>query len=94
MTNTHGDAKKTITFSVMDARREEIRQIVRGVYNSLVESGYHPTNQIVGYIISGDPTYITNFHDARTIISRLDRDELLRALVEDFIGADQFGKKE
>ncbi len=81
--------QKTITFSVKDTRREEIREIVKGVYNSLIESGYNPTNQIVGYIISEDPTYITNYKNARTIISKLDRDELLRALVEDFIRLEQ-----
>ena len=48
--------QKTITFSVKDTRREEIREIVKGVYNSLIENGYNPTNQIVGYIISEDPT--------------------------------------
>ncbi|MBO4366233.1 MAG: IreB family regulatory phosphoprotein [Clostridia bacterium] len=84
------DSRKTITFSVKDTRREEIRIVLRGVYNSLVEKGYHPTNQIVGYIVSEDPTYITNYNNARTIISKLDRDELLRCLVEDFI-RDQKG---
>ena len=79
------DARKTLTFSVKDTRREEIRIVLRGVYNSLVEKGYNPTNQIVGYIVSEDPTYITNFNNARAIISKLDRDELLRCLVEDFI---------
>jgi uncharacterized protein (UPF0297 family) len=64
---------------------------VKGVYNSLIENGYNPTNQIVGYIISEDPTYITNYKNARTIISKLDRDELLRALVEDFIRLEQKG---
>lgn len=79
------DASKTLTFSVKDTRREEIRTVVKSVYESLVEKGYNPTNQIVGYIVSEDPTYITNYRNARTIISKLDRDELLRALVEDFI---------
>ena len=79
------DARKTLTFSVKDTRREEIRIVLRGVYNSLVEKGYNPTNQIVGYIVSEDPTYSTNFNNARAIISKLDRDELLRCLVEDFI---------
>ena len=87
--NLQDTRQKTITFSVKDTRREEIREIVRGVYNSLIENGYNPTNQIVGYIISEDPTYITNYKNARTIISKLDRDELLRALVEDFIRTDK-----
>ncbi|MCH5183241.1 MAG: IreB family regulatory phosphoprotein [Oscillospiraceae bacterium] len=90
--NLQDTRQKTITFSVKDTRREEIREIVRGVYNSLIENGYNPTNQIVGYIISEDPTYITNYKNARTIISKLDRDELLRALVEDFIRLEKFEK--
>ena len=85
------DSKKTITFSTKDTKREEIRLILKGVYDSLEEKGYNPLNQIVGYIISEDPTYITNFKNARTIISKLDRDELLRALVEDFIRLEEKG---
>ena len=54
--NAQDTKQKTITFSVKDTRREEIREIVRGVYSSLSESGYNPTNQIVGYIVSEDPT--------------------------------------
>ncbi|MBQ0091870.1 MAG: IreB family regulatory phosphoprotein [Clostridiales bacterium] len=85
------DNKKTITFSTKDTKREEIRAIIKGVYGSLEEKGYNPLNQIVGYIISEDPTYITNYKNARTIISKLDRDELLRALVEDFIRLEEKG---
>lgn len=85
------DNKKTITFSTKDTKREEIRAILKGVYGSLEEKGYNPLNQIVGYIISEDPTYITNYKNARTIISKLDRDELLRALVEDFIRLEEKG---
>ena len=78
--------QKTITFSVKDTRREEIREIVKGVYNSLIENGYNPTNQIVGYIISEDPTYITNYKNARSLIRRIDRDELLQELVLSYLG--------
>jgi len=77
--------QKTITFSVKDTRREEIREIVKGVYNSLIENGYNPTNQIVGYIISEDPTYITNYNNARALIRKLDRDELLQELVKSYL---------
>ena len=77
--------QKTITFSVKDTRREEIREIVKGVYNSLIENGYNPTNQIVGYIISEDPTYITTHNNARSLIRKVDRDELLRAMVRCYL---------
>ena len=80
--------QKTIMFPARDQHKESIRQTLQGVYDSLVEKGYNPINQIVGYIISEDPTYITNYNNARAIISKLDRDELLRALVEDFINTD------
>ena len=77
--------QKTITFSVKDTRREEIREIVKGVYNSLIENGYNPTNQIVGYILSEDPTYITTHNNARSLIRRIDRDELLQILVKSYL---------
>jgi len=77
--------QKTITFSVKDTRREEIREIVKGVYNSLIENGYNPTNQIVGYIISEDPTYITTHNNARNLIRRVDRDILLQMLVKYYL---------
>ena len=69
----------------------QAKDILEIVYKALREKGYNPVNQIVGYIISEDPTYITNYKNARTIISKLDRDELLRALVEDFIRLEQKG---
>ena len=59
----------------------EIREIMKNVYNSLEQKGYNPINQIVGYILSEDPTYITNYNNARTLITHIDRDELLRELV-------------
>ncbi|MBR5746545.1 MAG: IreB family regulatory phosphoprotein [Clostridia bacterium] len=68
-----------------------VKLILDTVYHALTEKGYNPVNQIVGYIISEDPTYITNYNNSRAIISKIDRDELLRALVEDFINID--GKK-
>lgn len=80
--------QKTIMFPIKDQHREELREKVQSVYDSLVEKGYNPINQIVGYIISEDPTYITNYNNSRAIIAKIDRDELLRALVEDFINTD------
>ena len=64
---------------------EEIRAILSSVYNSLREKGYNPINQIVGYILSEDPTYITNHNNARTLIRQLDRDELLQVLLKSYL---------
>ena len=67
-------------------RDVEIREIMHSVYDSLIQKGYNPINQIVGYILSEDPTYITNYNNARTLIARIDRDELLRELVIQYLG--------
>ena len=63
----------------------DIREILSQVYNSLQQKGYNPINQIVGYILSEDPTYITNFNNARTLIRKLDRDELVQELVRYYL---------
>ena len=76
------DPNKTIQFSIKDEREEEMRQTMLTVYNALKEKGYNPISQIVGYILSEDPTYITTHNNARSLIRRLDRDELLQALVK------------
>jgi len=77
---------KTITFSkIKQDEEQEIKDILSTVYNALVEKGYNPINQIVGYIISEDPTYITNYRNARGLIRRLDRDELLRILITSYL---------
>lgn len=76
---------KTMTFSLGDDREREIRSILVTVYNALKEKGYNPINQIVGYILSEDPTYITTNHNARSLIRRLDRDEILQTLLKDFL---------
>jgi len=68
------------------SRDVEIREIMHSVYDSLIQKGYNPINQIVGYILSEDPTYITNYNNARTLITRIDRDELLRELVIQYLG--------
>ncbi len=83
--------QKTLMFPIKEQHKEVLREKLQCVYDSLVEKGYNPINQIVGYIISEDPTYITNYNNSRAIISKIDRDELLRTLVEDFIITD--GKK-
>lgn len=67
------------------ASKAEMREILSSVYNSLMVKGYNPINQIVGYILSEDPTYITNYNNARTLICRLDRDELLQELLKNYL---------
>ncbi len=81
------DLDYTRKFSVIDEKDAEIKHILTTVYNSLQEKGYNPINQIVGYILSEDPTYITNYNNARTLIRRLDRDELLRVLLKSYLSA-------
>ncbi|MBE6623527.1 MAG: IreB family regulatory phosphoprotein [Ruminococcaceae bacterium] len=77
---------KTITFSTAKLEKElEMRNILLSVYDSLKEKGYDPINQIVGYILSEDPTYITNYNNARALIRKIDRDELMRALVNSYL---------
>ena len=74
----------TRKFTAIDDRKET-REILSSVYDSLKVKGYNPINQLVGYIISEDPTYITNYNNARSLICRLDRDELLQELVRHYL---------
>ncbi|MCI6023164.1 MAG: IreB family regulatory phosphoprotein [Candidatus Faecivivens sp.] len=76
---------KTMTFSVSDDKEREMRETLLTVYNALKEKGYNPVSQIVGYILSEDPTYITTHHNARSLIRRIDRDELLQAMVKNYL---------
>ena len=77
--------ENTITFSLGNDKEQEIRQILLTVYGALKEKGYNPVNQIVGYIMSGDPSYITSNNSARSIIVKAERDELLEELVASYI---------
>ena len=77
---------KTITFSLGDEKDIEMKRILLTVYSALSEKGYRPLDQIVGYILSEDPTYITNHKNARALLRRLDRDELLNVLVKYYLG--------
>ena len=74
----------TRKFTALDSKTE-MREIISSVYNSLMVKGYNPINQIVGYILSEDPTYITNYNNARTLICRIDRDELMQELVRNYL---------
>ena len=76
----------TRKFNIVEDKDEQILQILRSVNEALKEKGYDPINQIVGYILSEDPTYITNYKSARTLICKVDRDELLQALVKHYLG--------
>ena len=79
--------KNSITrkFQVPSDDREQMRQVLREVFDALNEKGYNPINQIVGYLLTEDPTYITNYNNARSKICKLDRDELLQALVKHYL---------
>ncbi len=75
----------TIKFTVPSDEQENMRRILRNVYDALNEKGYNPINQIVGYLLTEDPTYITNYNGARSMICKLDRDELLQELVQCYL---------
>ena len=76
---------QTMTFSVNEDKEAELRKKLTAIYDALVEKGYNPINQIVGYILSEDPTYITTYNNARSLIRRIDRDELLQVLVREYL---------
>ncbi len=76
---------KTLKFTVPCEDKNDMRMILRSVFDSLNEKGYNPINQIVGYLLSEDPTYITNYNGARAQICKLDRDELLQELVRCYL---------
>lgn len=85
----NNDNEKTITFTLGSNVEREMKMILSTVYEALSEKGYNPVHQIVGYILSGDPTYITNHKNARSLICRIDRDELMSALVRTYLGIDR-----
>ena len=83
------DFDKTMCFKVDKDSNNNIQLILKDVYQALVEKGYNPINQIVGYILSGDPTYITSHNDARNKIRCIERDEVLEKLVKYYIGLEK-----
>ena len=85
-----GDQTKKL--AAIDSRAE-MKETLTSVYNALVVKGYNPINQLVGYILSEDPTYITNYNGARSMICRLDRDELLQELLYSYLGSEVTGKE-
>lgn len=79
------DINETQKYQFGTDREDYIRTIIATVYAALKEKGYHPVSQMVGYILSGDPTYITSHNNARALIRKIERDELLEALVKNYI---------
>ena len=77
--------KDTVKFTVPSDDKENMRRILRNVYEALTEKGYNPVNQIVGYLLTEDPTYITNYNNARSMICKIDRDELMQVLVRSYL---------
>lgn len=77
--------ESTIKFTVPNNDKDSMRRILRSVFDALNEKGYNPINQIVGYLLTEDPTYITNYNNARSMICKLDRDELLQELVRCYL---------
>ena len=83
------DSNKTAIFIQPSERDVEVRRVLDQVYAALTEKGYNPINQLVGYIISEDPTYITNHNNARSLIRRIDRDDILSMLLRYYIGGSR-----
>ena len=79
---------KTMNFQLEREENTKAKEILKDVYNALTEKGYNPINQIVGYILSGDPTYVTSYNDARNRIRTIERDELLEKMVKNYIGLE------
>lgn len=80
--------QQTQIFKKVDIEDDGMQATLTEVYNALSEKGYDPINQIVGYILSEDPTYITNYNGARSLIRRIDRDKLLNTLVKNYLGVE------
>lgn len=79
------NTRNTIKFTVPGDEKDNMHRILRNVFDALNEKGYNPINQIVGYLLTEDPTYITNYNNARSMICKLDRDELLQDLVRCYL---------
>ena len=87
--NEKNEQQGTVTFSTQLSKELGIKFTLFEVYNALKEKGYDPINQIVGYIVTQDPTYITNHKNARSLITKMDRDELLEEILINYLGIDR-----
>ena len=76
---------ETVTFSLDNDQEDDMKKILLLVYDALKEKGYNPVNQIVGYVLSEDPTYITTYNSARSLIRKIDRDYLLQVMVKNYL---------
>ena len=85
------DNKNTQYFKVNNETDIAVKDILEAVYIALTEKGYNPVNQIVGYIMSGDPTYITSYNGARSLIMKMERDELVEEMLKTYIKHNQWG---
>jgi len=79
----------TISFSIYEDKSKHMKEVLSQVYDALRQKGYNPINQIVGYILSEDPTYITTHNNARSLIRKIDRDEMLQVLVQSYLSDDE-----
>ena len=79
------NSDKTMKFNVEKEAENRVKEVLSLVYNALEEKGYNSINQIVGYIISGDPTYITSHNNARSLIGKVERDEILEEIVKEYL---------
>ena len=75
----------TRKFSMKEESNKEMKRVLQTVYDAMKENGYNPINQIVGYLLSEDPTYITNYNNARSLIRKIDRDELMQELISNYL---------
>ncbi|MBC8059375.1 MAG: IreB family regulatory phosphoprotein [Clostridiaceae bacterium] len=80
-----GNNENTMQFDFTKNKKDLTKTILTEVYNSLIEKGYNPVNQLVGYLISGDPTYITNYNGARALVRKLERDEILEEVLKSYL---------
>lgn len=89
----NSDLSNTQYFKVESDSKVGVKQIIEKVYDALSEKGYNPVNQIVGYIMSGDPTFITSHNNARSLIMRVERDELVEELLREYIRSEAWNKR-
>lgn len=89
----NGELSNTQYFKVESENTVSVKEIIRTVYEALTEKGYNPVNQIVGYIMSGDPTFITSHNNARSLIMKVERDELVEELLREYIAGESWNRK-
>lgn len=80
---------KTMSFNFNESNSENVHKTLESVYNALEEKGYNPINQIVGYLLSGDPAYIPRYNDARNTILRFERDEIIEEIVKNYLNKEE-----